>query len=266
MVRWPYSGPDRIAMTRITPNDYVAMITPDGSANGKINYRIVVQHGESDYTIFPGGHKGNPNRWDDLNDDYWQTFVAAPDAKICLFNATADQGKTNAYVPETAKQAKIQWVGGSVSGQLALRMSTPTLQQNQVLGMKLYVGDKINNRTSDLPGVTKLVIKARTTGAPTAKLRLALINQNAAAYATEVNLGADFKIIEIPLKDLKPDSSLLLPRPYPGFMPLWFKAVSFTGLKLPDVDKLEITFNSDLNTAQLGKSAGIEVESVWLEK
>ncbi len=266
MVKWPYGGPNRVAMTRVSPNDYVAMIPPDGSANGTISYRIVVQNMKGDYTIFPGGHKGNPNRWDDLNDDYWQTFVAAPDAKISLFNATTDQDKTNTYVPEAAKQAKIQWVGGSVSGQLTLRMSTLTVQQNQVLGMQLYVGDKINNRISDLPGVAKIVIKVRATAATTAKFRVALINQDAAAYATSAEVSTDFKMIEIPLNSLQPDSCLLLPRPYPGFMPLWFKAGSFTGLKLPDIDKLEITFNSDLNTAQLGKSAGIEVEAVWLEK
>jgi hypothetical protein len=266
MVKWPYSSTNRIAMTRVTPNDYTAAIPPDGSANGKISYRVVVQHGEGDYIVFPGGHQGNPNRWDDLNDDYWQTFVAAPHGNISLFNATTDQDKTNTYVPETANRAKIQWVGGSVTGQLALRMSTPALQQNQILGMQLYIGSKLNNRMSDLSGVTKLIIKARTTSTSTAKLRVVLIDQNAAAYTTSIEVSADFKTIEIPLNGLQPDSSLLLPRPYPGFMPLWFKASSFTGFKLPEADKLEITFNSDLNMEHLGKAAGIEIESVWLEK
>jgi hypothetical protein len=266
MVRWPYSGPNRIAMTRISPNDYTAVIPPDASANGKISYRIVVQRGEDNYTVFPGGHKGNPNHWDNLNDDYWQTFIAVPNANISLFNATTDQDKTNTYVPENAKQAKIQWVGGSVTGQLALHMSTTELQQSQALGMQLYIGNKLNNRISDLPGVTKLIIKARANGVPTARVRVAFINQDAAAYGTVVELSADFKTIEIPLSALKPDSSLLLPRPYPGFMPLWFKAANFTDFKLPEVDKLEITFNSNLNLEQLGKAAGIEIESVWLQR
>ncbi len=266
MVKWPYSGPNHIAMTRVTPNDYTAIIPPEGSGNGKINYRVVLQHNQDEYTVFPGGHKGNPNRWDYLNDDYWQTFVAAPNAAISLFNATADQDKTNTYAPENARQAKIQWTGGSVTGQLALRMGTHALQQNQVLGMQLYIGDKLNNRAGDLPSITKLVIKARTAGTPNAKLRLALINQDAAAYATVVDLSADFKTIEIPFNNLKPDSSLLLPRPYPGFMPLWFKAGNFTGLKLPEADKLEITFNGQLNQEQRGKAAAIEVEAVWLGK
>jgi len=117
-----------------------------------------------------------------------------------------------------------------------------------------------------LSGVTKLIIKARTTSTSTAKLRVALINQDAAAYATLVEVSADFKTIEIPLNSLQPDSSLLLPRPYPGFMPLWFKAGSFTGFKLPETDKLEITFNGDLNVERLGNAVGIEIESVWLEK
>jgi hypothetical protein len=266
MMKWPYSGPNRMAMTRVNANDYMAVIPPDGSGNGKISYRIVVHHGQDEYTTFTGGHKGNPNRWDYLNDDYWQTFVAAHGANISLFNATTDQDRTNTYVPEKVRQAKVQWVGGLVTGQLALRMSTPALQQNQLLGMQLYIGDKLNNRLIDLPGITKLVIKARTTGNPAAKVRLALINQDAAAYATTVELSADFKTIEIPLTNLKPDSALLLPRPYPSFMPLWFKAGSFTGLKLPEADKLEITFNGELNQMQAGKAAAIEVESVWLEK
>jgi hypothetical protein len=266
MVKWPYSGPTRIAMTHVTPNDYTAVIPPDASASGRISYRVVVQHGKGDYTVFPGGHKGNPDRWDNLNDDYWQTFVAAPNGYISLFNATTDQAQTNTYVPENGRQAKILWTGGSVTGQLALRLSLQAMQQNQVVGMQLYIGDKIQNRISDLPGANKLVIKARAIGRSKAKLRVALINQDAADYAMSVDLSADFKTIEIPLNNLKPDSSLLLPRPYPGFMPVWFKAGSFTGFKLPEADKLEITFNGDLNTEQMGKAAGIEIESVWLEK
>jgi len=266
MVKWPYSGSNQIIMTRVTPNDYMAVIPPDGSADGRINYRVIVQHGKGDYSVFPGGHQGNPSRWDDLNEDYWQTFVAAPYGNISLFNATTDQDKINTYVPETAKRAKIQWVGGSVTGQLALRMSTPALQQNQVLGMQLYVGSKLNNRVSDLSGVTKLVIKARSVGLPISEMRIALINQDAAAYGTKVEVSADFRTIKIPLNSLQPDSLLLLPRPYPSFMPLWFKSGSSTGFKLPESDKLEITFNGDLNTPQLGKAAGIEIESVWLEK
>jgi hypothetical protein len=129
------------------------------------------------------------------------------------------------------------------------------------------VADKLKYRLRPaVAGYTKLVVRARLAlMGQTGKLRLTLIDNDAAAYSAHVELSDQYKDVEVPLSSFKPDSSLLLPRPYPGFQPLWFKASSFSGLSISKLDKLEITSGQDLTPDQNNKSYGIEVESVTLE-
>ena len=133
------------------------------------------------------------------------------------------------------------------------------------MGFQLYVGDKIKYRLPEVSTYSKVVVRARLQSGQSGKLRVALSNTDASTYSASVDLASAFKNIEIPLSSFKPDSSLLLPRPYPGFLPLWFKASSFSGLSISKLDKLGITAGSDLNTDQYNKPFGIEVESVTLE-
>jgi hypothetical protein len=53
---------------------------------------------------------------------------------------------------------------------------------------------------------------------------------------------------------------LLLPRPYPGFLPLWFKPGAMGSFNMQDAEKMQvISFGEN-------KPLDIEVVSVWLEK
>lgn len=133
------------------------------------------------------------------------------------------------------------------------------------MGLQLYVGDKLKYRLPEISAYRKVVVRARLQSGQSGKLRLALTNADASTYATSVELADQFKNIEIPLSAFKPDSSLLLPRPYPGFQSLSFKASSFGGLDISKLDKLEITAGNGLGADQYNKPFGIEVESVTLE-
>jgi hypothetical protein len=175
MVNRPFGMPAAIVMTKTTPYDYSAVIPAEQVITGILTYHILIQQAGK-YIAFPGAHEGDPTKWDYINNDSWQTFVAAPQGKLSLFNANADKEMANPYSP-----------GFSRNG------------------------------------------------------------------------------IEIPLNAFTPDSSLSVPRPYPGFLNLWFKASSFNGLSIPKLDKLEITSGSNLNEDQYNKPYGIEVESVTLE-
>jgi hypothetical protein len=73
--------------------------------------------------------------------------------------------------------------------------------------------------------------------------------------------------VEVPLNNLMPDSSLLLPRPYPGFLPLWFKAsASNASFKLSDTEKIEMLSGFDISANDLNKPYSMEVASIWFEK
>ena len=259
-----FGGPAVIPMEKTGPFDFSAIIPATQVVSGVLNYRILIKDGDK-YFNFPGGEEGDPYAWDNVNNETWQTFVAAPNGRLSLFNATADRGRTNTYFPVFTRNGGAQFVAGEETGELTFRASSPAIKQGQVIGFQLFVGDKIKNRLPEVSAYSKVIIRARLQSGQTGKLKLKLIANDASAYGTAVNLTSEFKDIEVPLSDFKPDSTLLLPRPYPGFLPLWFKASSFSGLSIPKLDKLEITAGGDLSPDQYNKPIGIEVETITLE-
>ena len=89
----------------------------------------------------------------------------------------------------------------------------------------------------------------------------------AISVSSFITLTNSFQDIEVPLNNLTPDSVLLMPRPYPGFLPLKFKgAGSINAFKLADIEKIEIAIGSDILPAELNKPYSMEVESIWFQK
>ena len=252
-----------IPLKKITPYDYGTIIPAQITPN-LLTYRIIIKDGDK-YITFPGGHEGDPYGWDNTNNDTWQILVASPKGKLSLFNATIDKNRTNFYLPSFTRHGNIGFQGAEITGQLSFVMSLPAIEQGQVMGFQLYIADKIKYRLPEVSSYSKVVIRARVTSGPTGKIKVTLINNDASAYGASANFTDQFKNIEIPLSAFKPDSSLLLPRPYPGFLPLWFKASSFSGLNISKLDKLQLTAGNDLPADSYNKPFGIEVESVTLE-
>jgi len=257
---WPLQFP----MKRITPYDYTAVIPDSAVVTGVLQYRITVNKGNGNYITFPGAQVGNPQNWDYSNNNYWKTYVAAPNGHLTLFNPSTDQSMVNPYFPVYGRNAGLQWVSGQETEKLVARLTAPGLGRSEVMGLQLYIGYKLKGRTTELSSFSKMVLKARVTNGQVAHMRLALTQTDASTYATSVDLTADWKIIEIPLNQLKPDSSLILPRPYPRFLPLWFKASNFNGFNIKEADKLEITAGH-LNAVNDNQPLAIEVEYVSLQ-
>ncbi|MFD1257533.1 cellulase family glycosylhydrolase [Mucilaginibacter terrae] len=256
--------PLSIEMKKVTPYDYTAIIPATAVVTGHLQYHIIVDKGSGNYIVYPGAHQGDPQKWDYLNNDYWKTYIAAAKGYITLFNPLTDQAAVNPYFPNYNRNAGLRWVSGYGTGNIISRMVAPALGNDEVMGLQLYIGDKLKSRLTEISGFTKLVIRARVTNGDSAKIRLALTQTDASCYAAYTHLNAECKTIEIPLSQLKPDSSLILPRPYPGFLPLWFKVSSFMGFKIADADKLEITA-SHLAMGTDKKPLTVDIESVSLQ-
>ncbi len=259
-----FSPSQAIVMERVSPYDYRAVIAGTQVTTGVLTYRILVQDAGK-YFSFPGGHEGDPYVWDNTNSDAWQSFIASAGGKVSLFNATTDGGRTNTYFPVFTRNGGAQFASGEETGQLTFKASSPSIKAGQVMGFQLYIGDKIKPRLPEVSSFSKITVRARLINGEHTALRIALTNSDASTYAASINLTNQFQTITIPLSTFKPDSGLLLPRPYPNFLPLWFKASSFNGLSISNLDKLEVTTGRDLSPDDYNKALGVEVESVTLE-
>jgi hypothetical protein len=259
-----FGAPAILNMDKTGPDSYTSTIPAAQVTPGMLTYRVMIKQGDQTIT-YPGGHEGDPYAWDNVNNDFYQVFVASPNGKLSLFNATNDKGRTNTYFPVFTRNGGAQFTSGEETGELTFKASSPGIKAGQAIGFQLYVGDRLKYRLTEVTGFTKVVVRARLTASQNGKLTVALINNDGAAYAATTNITGQFADVEIPLSAFKPDSSLLLPRPYPGFQPSWFKAASFSGVAVSKLDKLEVTAGNDLPADQYNQPFGIEVESVLLE-
>ncbi len=98
-----FGGGRAILMSRETPCDYSAVLPPELVEPGVLEYRIMIRKSGGDkktggnpgtggeWFVFPGDHKGDPFAWDYINNDHWQTFVAAGNTGLEIFNPTKDR-------------------------------------------------------------------------------------------------------------------------------------------------------------------------------
>ncbi|MBC3542240.1 membrane or secreted protein [Rufibacter sediminis] len=252
-----------IGMQPMGNNQYRAEVPAELTSPGQISYRIMVQDGDRHVT-YPGGYEGDPWAWDYYHSDTWQTFVAAEKGNLSLFNPTTDR---SLYVfPNLWKSDERQLVSSENTGQLILKLTAKELATGQTMGFQQYIGDKLQGRAPELASFDKLVVRMKATTASALPVNVRLISGNAAAFAATVNVGATFQVLEIPLSALKPAPFLLLPRPYPGFHPLWFSSNKPGAFQLPQIEKLEISVTQDQNASKPGQPIGVEIEGVWLKK
>jgi hypothetical protein len=253
-----------IAMTRSGAADFTAVIPGDFLTQGVITYRIIIQKG-NDYTLFPGNIKGNPFAWDNVSNETWKTYVAAENGRLEIYNPDVDRSAK--FYSSLRRGFQQSYTTGQNPGRLVLRLAATELSGNPVIGFQQYFGDKLKGRSMELTGLNKLKIRARATGAQPLKTKITLINADGLAVSSTITVTDDFNDIEVPLTNLAPDSSLLLPRPYPGFHPLWFKgSATASGFRLQDAEKIEVLIGPGIPSSEYNKPYGLEVESIWLEK
>jgi len=243
---------------RISGYEYSAEVPVDMVTPGLLNYRIMVRRENGDTYTFPGGFKGAPYAWDEWRNESWQTFVAQENSPLEVFSPTTDRSAVMLYNPAWRNNT-FEYVSTTEPRQLVIKATMSRPSGSEVIGWQYFFADKTSGRKEELSTFTKLVVKARSTSETTAKL--ALITANADAFAARLSLKPEWQIIEVPLSSLRKDAYLLLPRPYPGFQPLYFKTQGNNSFNLPETEKLEVTFGEGLNAA-----TSIEVEYIRLAK
>ncbi|MHC2993370.1 membrane or secreted protein, partial [Pontibacter sp. HJ8] len=254
-----------IRMERQDAYTFRAAVPAEVLTPGMVTYRIVVQQGENDYTTFPGNHKGNPFAWDYYQNDTWQTYVAAENGALEIFNAGKDRSLM--VYPNLWRSDERQLITAEKPGQLILKLTSKDLTTGEhLLGWQHYIADKLEGRKTESGAFSKIVIRGRTAGAEPLQVKITFISADATAHSATVTLNNTLRDIEIPLNTLKPDRFMLLPRPYPGFHPFWFNNSKAGAFQLNQVEKVEVTVGHGINPAAYNKPYSLEVESIRLIK
>ncbi|WEK21038.1 MAG: cellulase family glycosylhydrolase [Candidatus Pedobacter colombiensis] len=191
-------------------------------------------------------------------------FVAPKQTALKIFNPETDREKAVLYNPDWKNKA-VEYIPGEIPVASILRLKLDTSQVSPLIGLQYYFGDQLALNSAELPGYKSLVIKARTGNVAPIKIKLGMIAKSSDFFAAEAMVGPEFTEIEIPLNTLTKDAQLLLPRPYPGFLPLYFKAENSNAFNLKDAEKLEITFGYGLKNKSSDQPNTLEIESIYLK-
>ncbi|MFD2287973.1 membrane or secreted protein [Pedobacter petrophilus] len=218
----------------------IATIPADFIKAGLLNYKVIVKQAEGGFVTFPGNISGNPDAWDRLETESYQTYVVAKNAQLEIFNPETDRNNISIYNPDW-KNNKMEFTSSEHPLNLELKLSMNADEKQAIMGFQTYIADYLSGRTTDLAGMKILVIRLQSTITNT-KVKVGLIDTGAHFFSKEISANQEFQEIEIPLNQFKPDRQLLLPRPYPGFLPLYYQSPTKADFDLKKVEKLEVTF------------------------
>jgi len=229
-----------MGLNKIDPYHFTAIVPAEMVKPGVLNYQVIVHQATGKYLTFPGNVPGNPDAWDKLETESYQTYVAAKNAHLEIFNPESDRNNINIYNPDW-KNNKMEFTSSENPLNLELKLSMNAPEKAAMMGFQSFIGDYLSGRMNDLSEVRTLVIRMKSNLKNT-KVKVGLIDADAHFFSKEISADRDFQEIEIPLNLLKADQQLLLPRPYPGFLPLYYQSSTKAGFDLNLIEKLEVTF------------------------
>ena len=228
-------------------NDHVvtAVVPSAFIKPGLLTYKMIVKQADGNFVTFPGNITGNPYAWDKLETENYQTYIAAKNAQLEIFNPAADRNQINSYNPDW-KNNKMEFTSSENPLNLELRLSMNAPEKDSLMGFQTYIADYLEGRVADLAQMKTLVIRLKSNGSST-RVKVGLIDADAHFFSKAISANQAFQEIEIPLNQFKADQQLLLPRPYPGFLPLYYQSPTKADFDLKNMEKLEVTFGSSEN-------------------
>ncbi|KLT67575.1 membrane or secreted protein [Pedobacter sp. BMA] len=249
----------KIPLENKTPYHYSAEVPAVLVKNGLLKYQIIVRQASGEYFSFPGNVKGDPAAWDRLESPEYQSYVAASSAHLEIFNAANDGKQINIYNADWQNN-KVDYSTNENPAILNLGLAMNKPKAGQLMGFQTFFADKMAGRATELDQFKTLVMKIKSNTDGT-KVKIGLIDSDAQFFSAEIQTSDNFQLIEVPLNQLKSDHQLLLPRPYPGFQPLYYQGANQSPFKLGNAEKLELTFGYTSGDLPLS----IVVESIYLK-
>ena len=258
-------------MTRSHGNDYTAVLPANTLAPGLYEYAVSTRTGTR-LTTFPGAEPSQPSEWPFHTDALWSFRLTPPDTPLRLLDPKKDFAQLSFVRPgEQYRTPFFQIVPGETADESALRLGLPDLGVDtpERYAASLYVGDIIAARRADAPHAQAITVKLRGLGGTPKTLQITLIEQDGAAWTATVDASNDWSTVVIPLRDLRPSRSILIPTPYPGLWNYWRAAPMHRGdpgdhIRPQDIERLQLTVTPDSGHPATENARGVAIESIRL--
>lgn len=250
---------------------YQTRILPGSLNPGLIEYCITVEENGLLQT-FPGNIPGEPSNWGFVMDNLWESYIVHPNSPLVIFDALKNRNELNFTRIFKSIPYEIQYVTGSLPGNLALQIFIPDFTQKEGyqfppdISFDHFIGDKIKGRGESIWNARSIQVKARSTEQAAGRILVSLIDSDGKAWGAEVPIISEWRTIEISLQDFRPVKAAILPQDWPGVNPYWYPSGNNTEpLKdLAALEKLQISLSDRLFPEISENTFGFEIENVYL--
>ncbi|HMQ05790.1 MAG TPA: cellulase family glycosylhydrolase [Saprospiraceae bacterium] len=251
-------------------NKYSTEIPSHFITHGFLKYTLSVEYDENQFYTFPAGIHGKPGDWDFYDRTFYEVRIVPSDFPIILFDAEKDaselirpwQGGVSVMPAKGAATAEYQITLEQ------LHMPDPENIHGPVINdysIKHSVLSKIRGRNDDILNKSDLIIEGRSLNEQTTPVQIAIVLQDGSAYGAIVYLNSELQAHSIDLQDLFPVKTVILPRPYPTFLPYFFDYQPGLVWKPGSIESIQISIGPGLNDQMIGKKQSIAISRIWVQ-
>lgn len=247
---------------------------------GFLRYYITIKQGNG-YQTFPGGMEGK-HPLDVISRGYttqildsepWQVRILQADDPVCLFDAEDDGDKITK--PQREKQYDL--IFSPISGKSFLKIDVETLRKNGVNkdmrdqtidgdhSIRFYCREKLIYRLEDLPDKKELILYGYSLHNKPCTVQLALIMTDGTAYGATLPVNEKTDVYTLPLNNLHKVKTVLLPRPYPTFLPYWFEMEADVKFDISKVESIQFSIGPGIPENEYDDKHGVAVGRILLQ-
>lgn len=247
------------------PYDYVGEAESRQIRRGLVEYYIVVKRDGTSWT-YPGGVEGDPYDWNFPGNEGWTVPVVDTTAPLVLFEARRD--RTRMYYPHQSHYLcfRSDLVSGTVPIAAAIQARVRSLEpEPHHFALQASVLEHIRAGLDRLGSFDAVEARIRAVEPSTGAVTLAVIASDGSSWGATIHVGEGWSDVRVPLSDLRPIERVLLPRPYPFFLPYWFEgSPSAETIPLTDIEAVEFSIDGRDGPNERAAPHGYEIERVLL--
>ncbi|PIY09440.1 MAG: hypothetical protein COZ17_13160 [Flavobacteriaceae bacterium CG_4_10_14_3_um_filter_33_47] len=249
---------------------YETIIPSNYIKKGFVNYNIIVKQKDGIKITHPSGKTGNLYAWDFYDRTSYKITVVPKEYPMYLFNAIED---TDDLVKTWMRSFKL--VPTKNFGEAAYQMNVEKLfvqdEENSKAkpiydySFKHFILDQIKDRKTDLLSKEALIFKGYALNNKPCKLQIAFVLDDGSAYGKVIDIETISKDYTIKLDELKPVRTVILPRPYPSFLPYYLEHNIVSDFDISRIESLQFSIGPEIHKNEINDPHGIAMISVYLK-
>lgn len=259
------SRPQVVLMEKVDGYLYKAIIPDSLVRAGILTYVIKAEYKSGKETVYPGGIDGPTTSWEYNNPESYSVKVLPKGSEIQLYNAESSN-EAISYFGNSGMRSSLVLSGvpGETSMQFTAVNPDNTSKRpnssNVIYAMENYVGGVVSSISKYADTYSQILVQGKAIDKPVL-VEISLISKDGNAYSAKTIFSADQSSKIIHLNDFAEGRMLLLPRPYPVFLPLWYTNKVKKTFSLSEMEKIQFVVPEEGNESL----AAFELTSIALK-